>query len=247
MWLVQHRKILTWDNIRKRGILGPSRCQLCEAQEETMEHLLNSYNEVLATNWALFPSFIVWNVWKERNNRISKDEKRTSHYIFELILKQLKETVSTIVRNLPKNPPSTTNLRILCELGLQGISPQGLDRNIISLRDANDFWHPPPKGYLKYNIDGASKGNSGTVGYGGVLRDENGSVLFIFHCHLGHATNKLEELMDMEQCLDFLSQENRQNVIVEVDSELIINSVKKISGGTKPEKVSKNWRLIQGF
>lgn len=42
MWLVQHRKILTWDNIKKRGVLGPSRCQLCEAQEETMEHLLNN-------------------------------------------------------------------------------------------------------------------------------------------------------------------------------------------------------------
>ena len=31
MWLVHHRKILTWDNIRKRGVLGTSRCQLCEA------------------------------------------------------------------------------------------------------------------------------------------------------------------------------------------------------------------------
>jgi len=46
--------------------------------------------------------------------------------------------------------------------------------------------------------------------------------------------------MAVEQCLDFLSQENRKNVIVEADSELIINSVKKISGGSKPEKVSKN-------
>ena len=44
MWLVHHRKILTWDNIIKRGMLGPSICKLCEAQEETMEHLLNSYN-----------------------------------------------------------------------------------------------------------------------------------------------------------------------------------------------------------
>jgi len=26
MWLVQHRKLLTWDNIQKRGVLGPSRC-----------------------------------------------------------------------------------------------------------------------------------------------------------------------------------------------------------------------------
>lgn len=44
IWLVQHKKILTWDNIRKRGVLGPSRCQLCEAHEETIENLLNNYN-----------------------------------------------------------------------------------------------------------------------------------------------------------------------------------------------------------
>jgi len=42
MRLVHHKKILAWDNIQKRGILGPSRCQRCEAQEETMEHLLNN-------------------------------------------------------------------------------------------------------------------------------------------------------------------------------------------------------------
>jgi len=77
-----------------------------------------------------------------------------------------------------------------------------------------------------------------------VLRDEKGSVLYIFHSHLGKATNNMAELMVMEQCLDLLKHENRQNVIVEADSELIINSVKMISWGTKPEKVSKNWRLI---
>jgi len=43
MWLVHHKKILTWENISKRGIVGPFRCQLCETQEETMEHLLNTW------------------------------------------------------------------------------------------------------------------------------------------------------------------------------------------------------------
>lgn len=43
MWLVHHKKILTWENIQKRGVLGPSRCQFFEAQEEKMEHLLNNY------------------------------------------------------------------------------------------------------------------------------------------------------------------------------------------------------------
>lgn len=108
------------------------------------------------------------------------------------------------MQNPPKNPPSIADLRILNELGLQGLIPQGLDRKVISLDYERDFWHPPLKGFLKFNIDGASKGNPGTTGYGGVLRDENGSVIFIFHCHLGKATNNMAELMAMEQCLDFL-------------------------------------------
>eukprot|EP00253_Pinus_taeda_P010632 PITA_10632 len=158
--------------------------------------------EFLGLAWALTPSFIIWNVWKERNNKIFKNEKRPSQHLFEHILKQLKET---------------------------------------------DYWHPPPQGFLKYNIDGASKGNPGTVGFGGALRDENESILFIFHCHLGRATNNMAELMALEQCLDFLEQDNRQNVIIEANSELIINSVKRISCGTEPKKVSKHWRLIQVF
>ena len=134
MWLVHHKKILTSDNIRKRGILGTSKCHLCEAQEETMEHLLNSCiftsrlwdtfanifqqtdrdkgsiintlnnwrrnfsdYEFLSSTWALTPSFIIWNVWKERNNRIFKNENKPSQCLFEQILKQLKETVGTIV------------------------------------------------------------------------------------------------------------------------------------------------------
>lgn len=143
--LVHHKKILTWDNIRKKGMLGPSRCQLCEAEEEKMEHLLNSciftsrlwnffatvFNqfdrdrdsitntinnwrnnfsnyEILNTIWALLPSFIIWNVWKERNKRIFKEEKNASLRLLEHILKQVKEIVGTIVRDLPKNPPSET-------------------------------------------------------------------------------------------------------------------------------------------
>jgi len=115
LWLVYHKKILTWNNIRKMGVLGPSRCQLCEAQEETMEHLLNnciftsylwdifatifqqsdrdrgrkkkSDYEMLSSAWALTPRFIIWNICKERNKRILRDEKNPPHRLFEIILK----------------------------------------------------------------------------------------------------------------------------------------------------------------
>ena len=130
---------------------------------------------------------------------------------------------------------------------MQGITPQGLIRKDIAMVTEKDFSQPPPKGYLKYNIDGASEGNLGTTGLGGVLRDEEGSIIFIFHCHLGRATNNMAELMALEQCLEFLTQNHGSNVIIEADSEITINSVKRINYGTRREKVSNHWKLIQVY
>eukprot|EP00253_Pinus_taeda_P008423 PITA_08423 len=118
MWLVQHKKIMTWENLRKRGLVGPYRCQLCVQQEETMEHLLNhcpftstlwnwvdstfrqtdkdnfsitstlknwrkdlSKNELINKDWTLVPGFLIWDVWKERNNRIFKNKTSSSQNI----------------------------------------------------------------------------------------------------------------------------------------------------------------------
>jgi hypothetical protein len=54
LWLMVQNKILTWDNLRRRGFIGPSICHLCQLQEETMEHLLNHcpYNELIWTQAA---------------------------------------------------------------------------------------------------------------------------------------------------------------------------------------------------
>jgi hypothetical protein len=42
LWLVSHSSILTWDNLSKRGFVGPSICMLCGEEYKTMNHLLNS-------------------------------------------------------------------------------------------------------------------------------------------------------------------------------------------------------------
>ena len=38
-WLVFYNKNLTWENLRKRSWHGPSRCVLCNAEEETNFHM----------------------------------------------------------------------------------------------------------------------------------------------------------------------------------------------------------------
>ena len=41
LWLTLNNKLLTWDNLQKRGWIGPSRCALCHSDEETSSHLFN--------------------------------------------------------------------------------------------------------------------------------------------------------------------------------------------------------------
>jgi len=76
-----------------------------------------------------------------------------------LILKQIKEIVNTTVHNIPENPLSKKELITLRLLGLLEIIPQGLGKKDMAMYIEKDFWNPPPKNYLKFNINGASKGN----------------------------------------------------------------------------------------
>ena len=41
-WLVFRNKILTWDNLQKRGQSGPGICVLCNSDEETVAHLFTN-------------------------------------------------------------------------------------------------------------------------------------------------------------------------------------------------------------
>ena len=40
-WLVLRNKILTWDNLQKRGKHGPGICLLCNSNDETVDHLFS--------------------------------------------------------------------------------------------------------------------------------------------------------------------------------------------------------------
>lgn len=91
-----------------------------------------------------------------------------------------------------------------------------------------DIWKTPPPGFLKINIDGASKGNIRMARYGDVIINEKGHIKNIFHNHLGTSTNNMAEFMAFEKCLEILMEENLQNVVIEDDFELFINVAKKM-------------------
>ena len=42
-WLFLNIRILTRDNLRKRGMQGPTQCPLCLHEEEKMNHLMDQF------------------------------------------------------------------------------------------------------------------------------------------------------------------------------------------------------------
>eukprot|EP00253_Pinus_taeda_P015992 PITA_15992 len=205
MWLVQQKKILTWENMLKKGFVGPSKCHLCGLQDEMMEHLLNLY-AFTSTLWDWVTS--IFRQLDRDRLRIFKRKTGSTYYIIAQMLRQLKDTVVALLWKLPENPSFPQDAHILLQLGLHVLAPQGINKGVSQTTTGKDIWQPPPHGFLKINIDGASKGNPGMARFGGVIRDGQGHIKDIFHSHLGTATNNMAELMALEQCLEILIESN---------------------------------------
>lgn len=54
-------------------------------------------------------------------------------------------------------------------------------------------WNKPPAGWYKLNTDGASLGNPGSAGEGGLIRDSLGNWVKGFFRSIGRATSMVAE------------------------------------------------------
>ncbi|CAL1392167.1 unnamed protein product [Linum trigynum] len=86
-------------------------------------------------------------------------------------------------------------------------------------------WHPPSSGWRKLNIDGASAGNPGTAGAGGVIRDEQGRWIAGFVAKIGEATAVLAELWAFYHGLDLAWRIGCDSLVIETDSQLAIQLI----------------------
>ncbi|KAE8668452.1 4-hydroxy-tetrahydrodipicolinate reductase 1 [Hibiscus syriacus] len=90
-------------------------------------------------------------------------------------------------------------------------------------------WSPPPKGFIKLNVDAAVSGDWRKSGVGGILRVEDGSVMGSFQEAAGPGPPLLIELMEIKKGLTFFAsihQRYKERLIVETDSKLAVDWVK---------------------
>ncbi|XP_042501082.1 uncharacterized protein LOC122078943 [Macadamia integrifolia] len=81
---------------------------------------------------------------------------------------------------------------------------------------------PPPFGFLKFNVDGASKGNPGPAGIGGVCRDHNSTFISCFSAGIGQTYAILAEALAIRHALLLATNMRASSIIVESDNLTVI-------------------------
>ena len=137
--------------------------------------------------WRITPFAILWSIWKERNNRIFRGLSLTSA---ELISKITLAIAKWALDRKEFFNFCLYDILINWELCMR-CGPVKVRKSIL--------WSPPHVSLFKFNVDGAARGKPGPAGIGGVLRNCNGDVLFMFSKYVGVCdSNEVEVLAILE-------------------------------------------------
>ena len=195
IWLCLHGSIPVKEVLAGRGINCLKLCPICKEQDESILHLLrdcvyahdlwrklevppievSSFTESpetwLKTNclsgmkhkgttpWCTLFLFTLWSLWKNRNH-VMFENSIPNPRLDKVCLSQAKEYYYYV----SKAKQITTKI-------------------------ANPVrWSKPLMGWFKLNTDGASLGNPGKAGGGGLIRDSEGRCIKGFSRFVGHVT-----------------------------------------------------------
>lgn len=270
-WTVAHQSILTRDNLRRRGVEGPSRCPLCLSDVETVSHLLllcpfaqelwrgvlkleptnfdfpdsipslfrswaNSSpfsfkkKSLLKTSWMWIPKFTCWKLWLERNNKIFREENCNTIRVISKIKASLGKALEANISS--RNEMSLTKdeeqwlKELIPNLKERPIPPAPGQANWEIRLEELEFikWKSALEDHCLF-FDGASKGNPGIAGSGGVLLSPGGFTEMRFHWGLGIETNNRAEALALWQGLKLAINRNILSLSVFGDSRLIIQAL----------------------
>ena len=217
--------------------------RLTNLNKNSLERTLKNWirnpfkNPILNCLWKLTLGFILWNLWKERNNKIFNENPSLLDVVWKQIHSNIQETLNLAnwsEEDFKCNSKETEiweNWRFFIL-----ISPNTPKKAPFS--QSPSTWLSLPSSFTKLNFDGASKGNPGPVGLKGILRDHLGNILHIYSHHLGHDTNNGAELSALLEGLRIAKINSHNNLIIEGDSAIIINMCQRIIHGTPPEETT---------
>ncbi|OMO62830.1 reverse transcriptase [Corchorus capsularis] len=203
-WVVIRKRLAVKFELNKRGLIS-FESSLCEKEVENVEHLfftcICSWNIWMAccrlwgirwvvpvdpttfflswyyaiddfskvNVWRLIFFVVIWSLWLTRNDMVFNNKHFDALQLFDLIKLRLSWWVKAA---WPDSNLSFENLFRFPDVAVVKHNKAKVPRCLT--------WERPTSGFLKFNVDGASKGKPGPAGIGGILRDENGRVCMEF-------------------------------------------------------------------
>ena len=167
----------------------------------------------------LMAAATLWEIWKARcSAKLGGKTVGLSHIIFNLNL-WIKDFVP-LLKGLKYK--GAVERSILGSLNIEGVEP-------VSDKSFAVHWCRPMAGCFKLNVDGASRGNPGHSGGGGIIRNHRGEMIKAFSNYYGVCTNMVAEFRALEEGL-FLAIElglELSELVVESDSKVLVEMLKK--------------------
>ncbi|XP_058071097.1 uncharacterized protein LOC131220144 [Magnolia sinica] len=219
LWRIFQGAIPTDDRVQSRGISLTSRCVCCDDEQdfspcESLErlfikgalaskvwkefsdnfYLLIPLSPLIGNRFFLWwhsnlpsgrphllrritPCLIVWELWKARN--ATK---------FDGTLPNSRKVINRVRWLIGKMfAGSPTSHHTFHWLGIPINPPLPKSYHFVK-------WDRPLGGLVKLNVDGAAASNPGPSGVGGVCRDSNGDLIFVFYSGYGVGSNNWAEL-----------------------------------------------------
>ena len=229
LWMCCHNSLATRERLATRGIQVNIACPICSQHPETIIHLLRDCHVAstcwqnlgmgdlgpdfyssdlydwleenckqikpsshLQIPWSILFSFGVWILWNHRNRVVFKNTP-PSLSIHKEIIQRAAEFTFCAKTSSSKNPRVERLIR----------------------------WERPGRGWFKLNTDGASLGNPGAAGGGGIIRNDVGIWVKAFVRNIGNTTSFLVELWALRDGLQMCQQMHINALEVELDAKVI--------------------------
>ncbi|GAA0160856.1 hypothetical protein LIER_17313 [Lithospermum erythrorhizon] len=251
----------------KKGISMASKC-ICCCQTETLEHVFFS-NPIAEQLWdyyaglvgikhtkftnirqvlrvwslsiknkghirQLIPVVLLWVLWEARN----KAKQAAEPYCYHRICNRVTTLLIAISKaSMNKAEYWTGESFLASQLGISVLVPRAKQMRLLS-------WVKPQVDQLKLNIDASYK--QGRAGYGGIIRNSQGELVFAFGFQGCSASALQAEVDALLGCLRRCVSEGYGKLHIEVDSLQLVNMIQQKSANwTMQSKITQISTLIQ--
>ena len=235
-WLLLHDKLMLNANRLERGLTDNPSCGFCANEYEDRDHVFRRCPRAIS----VWNAFAYWNLgrkgsgddflcWCLVNLQDTEQlESWPSHFLIILwyLWKWRNYSCFDKADRIPYDKVRFLQVRCKDILQVLNQDAQADGHGCPSRRETLIHWQSPPAGWKVLNTDGASKGNPGTAGGGGVIRGDRGEWICGFGEAMGICSSMKAEIKAVLRGLKLAFQMNIDQLWVQVDSATLAGLLK---------------------